>query len=128
MGASGPVAIPRNSGFAQWAHFQGLGAGAALVCGAPLTWFYPMWYLAPYGLGVGLLVLALEQPLSFIPGLLGAAYANYAVRGVLYLLLSGVCYLQAALCNGGMFLSLTGLTYLVASFRGEKYKPPRGRR
>ncbi|KAJ3363999.1 hypothetical protein GGF31_000633 [Allomyces arbusculus] len=114
-------------GFSIWASYQGLGAGAALLCGGPLCLFYPMWFLGPYAIGVGLLVLLLEYPPAWLPRILGAAYANYLVRGSLYLLLSPACYLQAANLNGGMFLTTTGITYMVAHFHGEKYTPPRPR-
>ncbi|KAI9179315.1 hypothetical protein H9P43_005978 [Blastocladiella emersonii ATCC 22665] len=116
-----------KGGFAEWAQYQGLGAGAALICGGPLTFFYPLWYLGPFGLILGAIVLLLEWPVAGVPGVLGAAYAKYWVRGLLYVLLSGPCYLQAALLNGGMFLSCCGLTYLFAHSQGEEYKPPRGR-
>ncbi|KAJ3358594.1 hypothetical protein GGF32_010115 [Allomyces javanicus] len=86
-----------------------------------------MWFLGPYAIGVGLLVLLLEYPPAWLPRMLGVAYANYLVRGILYLLLSPACYLQAANLNGGMFLTTTGITYMVAHFQGEKYTPPRPR-
>ncbi|KNE61629.1 hypothetical protein AMAG_06439 [Allomyces macrogynus ATCC 38327] len=120
-----------KGGFSFWAYYQGLGAGAALLCGGPLCLFYPMWFLGPYAMcsplhiGVGLLVLLLEYPPAWLPRLLGAAYANYLVRGILYLFLSSACSLQAANLNGGMFLTTTGITYMVAHFQDEKYTPPR---
>ncbi|ORZ32640.1 hypothetical protein BCR44DRAFT_1439960 [Catenaria anguillulae PL171] len=141
----------KKGGFADWAHFQGIGAGAGSVhsfisCPSesimaltplhfqpnspcvrwPICYFYPRWYLGPYGLALGLIVMALEWPLVN-PASLGAFYSNYSIRGLLYVVLSAACYLQAALFNGGNFLTFCGLTYLVASFRGESWKPPRGR-
>ncbi|KAL7751367.1 hypothetical protein RI367_003227 [Sorochytrium milnesiophthora] len=99
-----------------------------LVSGGGLTIFYPQWFWGPYGIGVGLLALALEYPFPLLPRMLGSVYASYIVRGLLYILLAPACFLAAPNLNGGMFIACTGLAYLVAHVRGERYKDPNAKR
>ncbi|KAI9138576.1 hypothetical protein BKA69DRAFT_764083 [Paraphysoderma sedebokerense] len=105
-----------KGGFNIWANYQGLGAGMALVCGGGLAFFYPLWYMGIYGVAIGLIVLAIEYTTPIpVPTFL----KNYLFRGLLYLLLTPACFVQAPLFNGGMFLGCCGATYVFAHTQGE---------
>ena len=111
---------PGTGSFHVWARYQGLGASFALILGGALQYFYPMGWLVYYGIIVGILVGVLEWPL-FADKALGGLYDMFWLRSLLYLFLSGVCFLQVPLFHGGMFLICTAITYLVAHFRGDEY-------
>ena len=116
---------PGTGSFHVWARYQGLFATFALIVGGILQYFYPSYeWLMYYGIITGVLVGALEYPL-YLDRALGGIYDLFWLRGILYLFLSVACFLQVPLFHGGMFLACTGITYLVAHFRGDEYAKKR---
>eukprot|EP00834_Sanchytrium_tribonematis_P008500 NODE_1020_length_2597_cov_0.811849.p2 type:complete len:121 gc:universal NODE_1020_length_2597_cov_0.811849:3-365(+) len=111
---------PGTGSFHVWARYQGLGSAFALILGGALQYFYPMTWLMYYGIIVGIIVGIVEYPI-YIDKILRELYGMFWLRGIFYLFLSGVCFLQVPLFHGGLFLVCTGITYLVAHFRGDEY-------
>jgi hypothetical protein len=60
----------------------------------------------------------------------GALFSNLVFRGILYVLIAGPCFLLAPQILGGLFSLLTGITYFVAAYHGERWEKeqPKGRR
>ncbi|KAJ1510147.1 hypothetical protein HMI54_013060 [Coelomomyces lativittatus] len=110
-----------NTAFSMWAHYQGIGAGLALVAGGIIAYFYPVRWWSIYGASVGILLLLVEH---FFPGGFpkqGASFltTQYFLRGFVFLALSPACYMSLPLHDGGIFVGLSGLTYMVAHVMGE---------
>lgn len=117
----------RNTNHTTTASLFPVALTAVLLSGGIIGLFYPEIIISVANVILGIVVMCLNYPWKFM-AILGPIFSNYWMRGILHLLIAVPAVISAPTTSAGLCLIACGLTYLVAAYGGESYKPPRSKR